>query len=128
MKINLKNFYWQITILATIMFAIVFILWIAVPKFFIPVHFLTVAIFWLFTFLFYWLVQKNIGPQKTMNFVNIFMAATIAKLFALMVYIVVYIFTVRTNLVQFLIFVLINYIVFTFLEVFFLIKKQKNMN
>ena len=128
MKINLKNFNWQISILAGVMFVIVFILWLVAPKFFIAAHFLTVGIFWLFTFFFFALVKKNIGHGKTMNFVNMFMAATIAKLFALMVYIVVYIFTVKTNLVQFLVFVLINYVIFTSFEVYFLIKEQKNMN
>lgn len=62
-----------------------------------------------------------------MNFVNIYMGATVAKLFLLMIYIIIYIFSVKKNLVPFLVFVLINYVIFTFFEVVFLIKNQKTI-
>lgn len=125
MKINFKSFYTQISIVATAIFILTLFLWLIVPKFFIPVHFLTVGIFWSTTLLFYSVLKKNINSEKTMNFVNLFMATTIAKLFALMVYIVVYVFTVKENITIFLSFVLINYAIFTFFEVFFLLKSLK---
>ncbi|MEA3451497.1 MAG: hypothetical protein U9Q83_06290 [Bacteroidota bacterium] len=125
MKINLNNFNTQISIVALTMFLTTFILWVIAPKFFILAHFLTVGIFWISTLLFYLIIKNNINSKRTVNFVNMFMATTMAKLFALMVYIVVYVFTVRENLTQFLTFVLINYAIFTFFEVFFLLKSLK---
>jgi len=125
MKINFKSFYTQISIVAIAILLITFALWLIVPNFFIPVHFLTVGIFWGTTLLFYLVLKKNINGEKTINFVNLFMATTIAKLFALMVYIVVYVFTVKENITIFLSYVLVNYAIFTFFEVFFLLKSLK---
>lgn len=127
MKINLKNYITKISIIGLAMLVITVLIMIVFPKFYISAHFLTVFIFWLTTILFYLVIKKNLRNEKVMNFVNIFMGATVAKLFLLMIYIIIYIFSVKENLVTFLIFVLINYAIFTFFEVVFLLKNQKTI-
>lgn len=127
MKIDFKNYITKISILGLSMLIVTVLLMIAFPKFYIPTHFLTVFIFWLTTILFYLIIKRNLRSEKVMNFVNIFMGATVAKLFLLMIYIIIYVFSVKENLVSFLIFVLVNYAIFTFFEVVFLIKNQKTI-
>ncbi len=123
-----NSFYPQIAVVTAVLLVITFLLKFIAPSFFIPAHFLSVIILSLVTMAVYFLIDRNSGKGSVTSFVNIFMAGTIAKLFVLLVYIVTFILTAENGKREFLVFVLINYIIFTFFEVAFLIRRIKEKN
>jgi Kef-type K+ transport system membrane component KefB len=120
-----SNFYIQTSIISGILAFIIIILGLFVPSYYAAADFISIAILWTSTMAFYRIVVKNYSPERPSSFVNIFMSATMAKLFILLVYIMIYIFSSGKSKVQFLSFLLIAYGIYTFLEVKFLIKHQK---
>ena len=87
--------------------------------------FLTVFVFWILTVGLYFLVDNSLKKSIKSAFVNMFMAGSIAKLFVIMLYIIIYLFAVGIGNVYFLVFILLNYLIFMIFEVVFLLKSTK---
>ncbi|MBN2892343.1 MAG: hypothetical protein JXL97_10785 [Bacteroidales bacterium] len=126
MSENFKKFLKQGSIVSAILLAFVVVSQFLIPKFYLPAHYITVALGWLVTIGVFVLAQNSIKNKAPGAFVNIFMAASIAKMFLFLVYIIIYVFTIKINNIQFLVFVLINYSVFTVFEIYVLLKQQKS--
>ncbi len=125
MTLKTKRFLFQISALALFMELLALLLKFILPDFFLITDFLTVFIFWILTVGLYLLVEKSLKKSIKSAFVNMFMAGSMAKLFIIMVYIVIYLFAVGVGNVYFLVFTLLNYIVFMVFEVAFLLKSTK---
>jgi len=124
MNLKTKRFLYQIFTITAIMLILTFVLQIT-NTFFITAHYLSVVIPALLTIGIFLLTQKSSNKSTTSSFINIFIATSTAKLFILLAYIAIYLFTVGENKFEFIIFLLINYIVFSFTEVYFILKANK---
>lgn len=125
MNLKTKRFFYLLSIAAVIILIFVFISQFAFPDIFTPAHYITVVLMWLLTIGIIYLTKKGFKKKSKTAFINMFMAATIVKLFILLIYILIYLFTFKEKKVEFLIFTLINYFIFTFFEVYSLVKRNK---
>lgn len=119
-----KRFLYRVSLIAIIMLFLVALSAFLAPKLFIVANFMTVFMFYFSTIGVYFLTLNSFNKKLKTAFVNIFMAGTIAKLFSLLMYLIIYLFAFGDKKAVFLIFVLINYIPFTFFEVFFILKNS----
>ncbi|MBN2662039.1 MAG: hypothetical protein JXR68_00195 [Bacteroidales bacterium] len=119
-----KRFLIRISIMAIIMLLLVALSAVVTPNLYTPANFVTVLIFYFSTIGVYLLTLNSFNKKFKTAFVNIFMAGTIAKLFTLLMYLIIYLFAFGNKKAVFLIFVLINYVPFTFFEVFFILKNS----
>lgn len=124
MNIKTKRFLYRISLIAIIMQFLVVLSAFIEPKLFVAANFITVFVFYFSTIGIYFLTLNSFNKKLKTAFVNIFMAGTIAKLFILLMYVIIYLFAFGDKKAVFLIFVLINYIPFTFFEVFFILKNS----
>ncbi len=125
MNLNTKKFFYLLSITAAIILVIVLISQFAFPDIFTPAHYITVVLMWLLTIGIIFFTKKGLKKKSKTAFINMFMSATIVKLFILLIYILIYLFTFKEKKVVFLVFTLINYFIFTFFEVYSLVKRKK---
>ncbi|MBK7029220.1 MAG: hypothetical protein IPH45_08385 [Bacteroidales bacterium] len=78
------------------------------------------------SFLYYILLKASTG--KFNRFTNIFMAASVIKLLLLLVLITFYLYFFKTDAIRFVISIFVLYIVYTLLEVIWLLKISKMGN
>lgn len=123
-----KGFLSRISIIAIIMLIIVLLTRFILPQFYVTANFATVIVFYLLTIGIFFLTLSSFKKSIKTAFVNIFMAGTIAKLFVLLIYIIAYLFIFGDKKAIFLVFVMINYIPFTFFEIFYILKSSKSTN
>ncbi len=97
------------------------------PKIYLVYNFFTIGLFLVLTNLIYYFSVKSLKGKTITAFTNTFMAASTIKLFVLLIYIIFYVFVEKENKGLFLIFVLVNYIVFSVLEVVSIIKRRKEL-
>jgi len=123
-----KRFISRVSIIAIIMLIIAGLPLFIRPNLYLSVNFITVLFFYILTIGVYFLATSSFNSNFKMAFVNIFMAGTVVKLFALLLYIIVYLFAFGQQKLVFLVFLLINYVPFTFFEVFFIVKNASSFN
>jgi len=119
------SFYIRVLQVTAFLLVITYLLKFFAPLYYTPLHFLTIVVFAVITIGVYFFIDKNTRKVSTTSFVNIFMAGTITKLFVLMVYVVAFVILKVSAVKSFLIYVLINYIIYTSLEVFYLVQKMQ---
>lgn len=126
MSEDLKKFLIGVGIISAFLSLIVIISRFVFKDFYLATHFITILISAFVTLSVYLLTKKSIKSSTPSSFVNIFMASSIAKMFLLLVYIVGYVFAIGKNNIQFLIFVLISYSIFTVFEIGIILEQQKH--
>jgi len=94
-------------------------------KYFIKTVFILLPFYFLITIASYSLIYKTLKKSFT-KFTNSFMLATSLKLIILLFFLLIYIFTNRTQAVVFIVWYFLFYLAFTIFEVFHLLKLDKN--
>lgn len=125
MSLELKKFIKNSSIIAGVMLVCTLITQFVAQKYFVPINYVTVVIVWLITVGVFFFTKKSITSKTHGTFMSIFTAATVAKMFVLLIYIMIYIIWIRENNISFLVFLLSNYTVFTIYETYSILKGQK---
>ena len=125
MKTEFKKFLTKSSYITIVLLLLAIISHLFISKLFVPAHYFTVILFWGITLVVFAMVNKSMKSSVRTSFVNMFMAVSVAKMFLFLVYIVLYVFLIKTKNIQFLAFVLINYSVFTVFEIGYILKQQK---
>lgn len=124
----LKKSIIRIISFALIIFVLSFFLYsMVIPQYYLPI-FPFVVLFFVLAILTTHIVILKSSRKKARNFANSYLGSTALKLFAYMIFILIYVFADRENAFTFIINFLLLYFLFTAFEVVFLLKDLKEID
>ena len=126
MQKKIKRFVLNSIILTALISSFVFIIfYFFLQQYYLPIFPFVILFFAILTILVHIILLKA-AKKKLSNFVNMFMIATVAKLFIHLIFIAVYLLVDKINAKPFVVLYLINYFIFTIYEVWALLLDLKN--
>jgi len=94
-------------------------------KYFVYAHYFTSIFFATAAILTSYFINKKVQSNSKITFGNLFMVSSFIKMFILVGYILIFLFAFKNKIIYFTIFAILNYIIFTFFEVKYLLNSNK---
>ncbi len=128
MKPHLKKFIYKTILLSAIIsFATLLVFTILLKEFYLPIYPFVIIFFAIVSISVHYILLKS-SQRKANFFVNNFMMSTIIKLFVYLGFVAIYLVFDKQNKIPFIIFFMINYLVFSVFEISTLLSDLKNAN
>lgn len=123
---DLTKFIIKEAILTLTIIIVGFLLFSTVLKsYYLPVYFIILALVSVLSLVFYQRLHR-IENAKSSTFISGFMLISGIKIMIYLIFIVTYVFLYKENAVKFLIVFFILYIIYTFFDIYILLKKMKS--